>query len=284
MRTWSRSVKLVVALSVAALGLTACSYGSERAAKSVTPRAALLAAVQSTNNAGSAHIDAKVALKLGSVNVNLAMHGAMNFDGSAGELAVTMPGSSFSTRELFVNKALYMQVDLPGVPAALKGKWFVLDLAKFIKNPGMLRSLGGGALPNFKDNFGALGTSNGLVKKVGTQTVNGKTYDVYQLTLSLASMAKALSGFTSALGSVASLADPSLMNTGVNATAYVDSNNQLAREVVHVVVPVAGQTLDESVDMSFTNIGTKVDVQAPPASDTWNFSTLVQGITGLFSS
>ena len=282
MRITLRPTAVVAVAALAFAGLAGCSTSSEGAAAkpAANPHAALLAAVKSTTDAGSAGLDGHITVKMGGQTIDMTMTGAMNFDGSAGNIKMDIPSQNVSTEELVVNKVLYMKMAIPGMPASMGNKWFVLDMSKLTKNAAALKQLGASGLPKLGDTFSALTSSKGVAKSAGTTTINGKTYTVYSVTVPGSELQKQLSALSGSLGSLLSTAASALNKATFDVKAYVNSDNQLAREVVHVVVPIQGQTLDETVDMGLTQIGSKVSVTAPPAADQVDFSTLLQGLSG----
>jgi len=255
------------AIACALVGAVIVVLGPFRHSPSATTL--ILGAPSRNAAAGTAHFTADVILKQGGHQQTvMKMHGDQ--DPTAKTARITLDAASSTSEIRMIDGIEYFSSPLAKLP---DGKtWVKIDPAAVGITPAA-------ATPN--DPMAQLALLGGLVGAptvVGTDTIDGTDVTRYDVTLDLTKMVDSLTQGATALGSSNSLLE------GLKAlSAYTD----LQHVPGHVALDDQGRartfsfdlhidspkgSLDETLDMSFTDFGNAVSVATPPDDQVVPFS------------
>jgi hypothetical protein len=260
--TWAGIVLALV------MGVTACGGGGGNdAAVSIKT---LQAAVSNSQAAESSRFVMDMTVDVADGPVTIKVDGVMAGDGKTGELDVSMPIVG-TLQERIVDGVIYMNLgSFPGAPAQLDGKqWVRLDPEQ-LKQSGMLEGLADQSETNSpKQGLEYLQGLSGDVQDLGEETVAGESATHYKASIDYAKVLDKLPDASpevrDALGKLGT----------VPADVWIDGQDRVVK--MHMTIDGsafgAGAGTAE-MTMELTDFGVPVDVQAPPADDTVDFSAL----------
>lgn len=270
-------------------GLAGCG-GSQSAAKAATGSGttgggqvldvshALALAADSTRSMDSARTS--LVEKVGGVTITGS--GLASWKPLAMDITMHMPAAAGSaggaTEVRMVNGVMYMNMQNLPTAQAFGGKhWLKMDLAALAQQQGGASAQ---MLGNMSSQSGhdpaqsvALITSSPGVKRIGTETVDGVQATHYQGTVDVAKLDQSsLGGLTA---SQRSQLEQQLTQSGVSSLTvdvWVDSRNLPVR--MHEAGQAAKGPMDVTAD--YSDYGTPVNVQVPPASDTVDMAAMMK--------
>ncbi|MET7652507.1 MULTISPECIES: hypothetical protein [unclassified Streptomyces] len=291
-----RRAGLSVAAAALLTGVTACgggsggsdgfggSGGSEKSGDGsprLSPVAALRTAEKSTDGADSAKVESSTTM--GSV-MSMTADGALGWgDGLTGTLTITYTGGTMADTMRQMGTTSMEARYLPDAYYARMGDTFADQAGgrHWIKYAyDDLESLGGSSGAYLKDQMQnttpnqsvKLLLASGDVREVGEEKVRGRRATHYSGTVEVADLAEKNSGL-----SQSQLDDlrKTLEQAGVTTETvdiWVDDRDLLVKKVEH------GETTAGAYTQTayYSDYGTEVSAQVPPASDTADFSELVK--------
>ncbi|ADI09282.1 putative lipoprotein [Streptomyces bingchenggensis BCW-1] len=271
---------------VLVVGLTACgsdkadssnksNEGSDKAAESVGgPLAALKLASQQTDQQHSAKVEGTT--KMGTQNS--AMSGAMDWaDGMRANMTITQTGGSVQNSPLagkpmearYTPDAMFMNLG-PEFAAQAGGKhWMKYDYDTLAKQAGASGEFLKDQMQNTDPARSVqLLIATGQVKSVGSESVKGVKATHYTGTVKVSELAKMQSKdlTQSDLEALQKQLETSGMETET-IDLWIDGDNLLVKK--REQAESNNGTYDSTV--FYSDYGTKVTVEEPPASDTMNF-------------
>ena len=238
------------------LALAACGGKSSPATSTADNASVLRDSVTKTADTSS-KVDFTVDTAAGGANISSKGTGA--FDGSTGEMKVTVAGQSLEER--ITGGTLYLQV--PGRPG-----WYVVKLSDVVGTSFQSNS-------NPGDTAAFLLAADNGVTKVGSEKVRGADATHYKGTVPLdeAHLAK--------IGGVAKTAVQKLVDSGTTAIpfdAWVDDEGRLVKMTQTVDVTVSSVKAHVTTTLERYDFGTKVDVVVPPKSEQHDGSQLIAAL------
>jgi hypothetical protein len=269
----------IALLCVVAVG-AAASFALFGSSSSLDPVAAAGVKTADTG-AANATLKIEVAGPVGEATVVTAQG---SFDQDAAELSVNLSGPLGSAGGILAGtdvKLIYLEEDgdpvvyaeVPSLAASLAGKsWVRVDLAS------VDGGLGGGldkALGEATESPGqalALLQASGDIQKVGPDPVNGVPATEYQGTIDLAEAAGADGLSQSLVDRLVAGGAPSK----IPVTVWIGDDGLVHRMLLTAQVNDAGQLVTTSVSLDVSGFGAPVTVTAPPASDVFDLTNLVQ--------
>ena len=286
-----------IAAALAVVAVVAVTAGCGGGAGSAVALDPVAAAATKTQDAGAARIHFAIAVKSPELHGKTAkLSGSGAIDGTSSELSiplaslanelpagiapsVTTSQISHSTlKEIAVeqNGDHVVYLSLGALASQLPGgkQWIELDLSKLGKAGGVdLNKLMSGSQFQPGDVLSMLTAEGATVHKVGSETIDGTATTRYRVSIDLA---KALQqkGLTSpALAAAAAKAKT------VSENVWIGKDGLLRR--VKLSYGLAQSHVGLSMDLS--DYGADVNIAAPPSSDVYDATALVQGL-GSFSS
>ncbi|QDQ13151.1 hypothetical protein [Streptomyces spectabilis] len=289
----ARRVALAIAAATALTGITACgsSDGSDNDSKGssgkggggglgVSPIAALRTIEKSTDKADSAKVESQTTM--GSV-MSMKASGALGWeDGLTGNMTITYTGGQLAETMRQTGSTSMEARYLPDAYYAKMGEQFAAqaDGKHWVKYAyDDLERIGGGSGAYMKDAMQnstphqsvKMLLASGDVKKVGEEKVRGVNTTHYSGTVEVAALAEKSSGL-----SESQLADMKrqLEQSGVTTETvdiWVNDENLLVKKVEKGQM----KTGELSATAYYSDYGTEVSAEEPPASDTADFKDLM---------
>jgi hypothetical protein len=251
------------------LALSACgSGGGGDAAVSIKT---LQAAVSNTQAEPSSRFVMDLAVDADGQSTSIHGEGVVAGDSKTAQITMTIP-SAGTLEERIVDGTVYMNFgDLLGGTKLGPEQWVKIGLDD-------LQQRSGGALGNLADQAGSNGPQQGLeylqglsgdVQKVGDDTVAGAHATHYQASIDYAKVAEKLPD------SSAKARDQLTKLGTVPADVWINDDDR----VVKMQFAIDGSAFGADggkieMTMEITDFGVPVDVQAPPADQTVDFSAL----------
>jgi hypothetical protein len=275
-----RRVFLALQVVALAVGLTAC--GGD--ALSLDPVAS---AATKTVEAGSSRVEFNVAMKVGGDSVDMTGSGAFDYREARGtatyRMQLPMVGEvGMDMRMVGTKVFLRMPESLAGAGLTGGKEWIGMDVGKSLEQAG----LGGLDLTQQQDPTQTLqylrAASTG-VEEAGSATVRGaettrytgrldfrKALDagIEKLELSPAERQRARQGMKLMLDQLGA--------GGVPFEVYVDDDGLLRRMAMDMKMKVQGEQVTMAMRMDYFDFGVDVNVQAPPASDVFDATGVLQ--------
>ncbi len=231
---------------VAVLALSACGSGGT-ATLSATDQ---VRAAASKTTSGSSKLDLSIESKAAGQDVTFTGTGAFRYTAEDAEGSMKLSVAGQELEERIVGGNLYLKVPSQEGFYKLALKDLVGTQLSDSSNPASSTEL--------------LAAIDG-VKKNGSETLHGAKTTHYTGTINVANAVAKLKGGV-AKAAVSKLADSGVKDIPVDV--YLDDQGRLRRLKEHVVLTVKGTTADVTTSFDFYDFGTKVDVQAPSASQT----------------
>lgn len=275
-----RRVLLSLQLVLLAVGLTAC--GGD--VLSLDPAAS---AATKTVEAGSSRVEFRIAMKAAGQSIDMTGSGAFDYRKPSGELTYRMqlPMVGPVSMDLrMVGTKLYLRLPREIAGAALpNGKpWFAVDLAKSFEQAG-LGSLDFTKQQDPAQSLQLLRAASSDVKEVGHANVRGVPTTRYagkmdfrkaldagldRLELPQAEREKARGEIQKMLEQLGSASLP--------FEVFVDGDGLLRRMTMYMSMKIQSERMSMRMSMDYFDFGVKVDVEAPPAADVTDVSSLLQ--------
>jgi hypothetical protein len=258
------AIVLALATTVAACG---SGGGSGDAAVSIET---LQAAASNTQAAESSRFTMDMTFDVEGESIAITADGVVSGDGNTGAITVTMPIVG-SIEERIVDGVIYMNLgSFPGAPESVAGKWVKLDPAQLQGQGGTLGGLAGQAETNSpKQGLEYLQGLSGDVQDLGQEDVNGVTATHYRASIDYAKVLDKLPDATDEQREA-------LSKIGVvPADVWIDANDRVVK--VHMTIDAGGFGAGAGtaeLTMELSDFGVPVDVEAPPADQTVDFSAL----------
>jgi hypothetical protein len=259
-----------LAVIVLAVAMTAAACGSGGSGDAAVSIETLQAAASNTQASDSSRYTMDMTLDVDGESVAITADGVMSGDGKNGQLTVSMPIVG-SIEERVVDGVIYMNLgSFPGAPESVAGKWIKLDPEQLEAQGGMLGDVAGQTETNSpKQGLEYLQGLSGDVQDLGQEDVNGVTATHYRATIDYAKVLDQLPNASAetrdALGKLGT----------VPADLWIDDQDRVVK--VHMTIDAGGFGAGAGtaeLTMELSDFGTPVDVQAPPADQTVDFSEL----------
>jgi hypothetical protein len=232
------------------LALAGCGGSNGKQLQTLSPAAAVRAAVTTTTNQHSSRLALDVRTDKGAVTLELKGAGVFDYAKSLGHLTMTLPGSSGNLDEVVLADTLYLR--LPGQGQA----YYALPRS----------AIAGTSLGSAADPTSGLQTLTALsndVKSLDKVAVRGANTTHYQGTLDLTRAAAQATG-------LAKKALQSLISSGavshVPFDAYIDDDGRLRKLVENIVTTspeLPGQQVHVLSTIELYDFGTPVVVHKP---------------------
>jgi hypothetical protein len=251
------------------IGVTACGGGGGGSDAAVSIKT-LQAAVSNSQAAESSRFTMDLSVDVAGAPVSITADGVMSGDGKTGEVNVSMPVVG-TIEERMVDGVIYMNLgSFPGAPAQLEGKqWVKLD-PEALKQSGMLEGLADQSGTNSpKQGLEYLQGLSGDVQDLGQETVAGEPATHYKASIDYSKLVDKLPDAT------AEQRDALAKLGTVPADVWIDGHDRVVK--MHMTIDgsaFGGGAGTAEMTMQLTDFGVPVDVQAPPAEDTVDFSAL----------
>jgi hypothetical protein len=258
-------VAVVIALAIA---VSACGSGGGTGA--VVSIKTLRAAADNTQSAKSSRFVMDMKVDVSGEPVSINVDGVMAGDGKTGQLTINAPVLG-SIEERIVDGVIYMNMGDLAAGKLGDRPWVKLDLDQ-------LNQQSGGALSGVADQAQSNTPQQGLeylqglsgdVTKVGDDTVAGEHAVHYRASIDYAKVAAKLPDSASAVRD-------QLAKLGtVPADVWIDDSDRVVKMQMKIdasAFSAGAGTAD--MTMEITDFGVPVDVQAPPADQTTDFSAL----------
>jgi len=241
-------------IAVAALLVigVAAAIGGDDDAKVKDPVALLTGAPDAVRDRGSARIKATMAIQVAGRDVDMTMDGVTEFASNKGTITMSMMGQTID----MVSDGTTMYMHLP---AMMRG----VGSAEWVAFP-----VTAGAAGTFDSATGVLDALRGVgadVQEVGTEEVNGVDATHYRATVDLQ---RALDAAPESQRERARTALGQLGTSDVPIDVWLSSDGLPVRQVITFDAPAGGGLLggmSMKMTIDFTDWGTPVDVQVPPA-------------------
>lgn len=263
---------VILALTVA---VAACGGGGGSSDAAVSIKT-LQAAASNTQAAESSRFTMDMKADVKGQPLTITVEGVMAGDGKNGELKLSMPIVG-PIEERIVDGVVYMDLgSFAGAPSDVAGKWVKLDLGQLQQQNGTLRDLANQAESNSpKQGLEYLQGLSGDVQDLGQDTVNGEPATHYRASIDYSKV-------LDKLPDASQQTRDALSKLGtVPADVWIDGHDR----VVKLHLTIDGSALGSSsssgegvgtvdLTMQLSDFGVPVDVQAPPADQTIDFSQL----------
>ncbi|HSS59274.1 MAG TPA: hypothetical protein VLK59_14775 [Solirubrobacteraceae bacterium] len=262
-------VLLICALTPLAAG---CGAGDD-VKSAVDPVAQ---AATNTQNAGSVAIAMSGGASAAGQEIPLQGEGVFDLKGKRGRFTMTtsVPGQQgVKIEEIVDGLVLYMHSDAlaKGLPA---GKtWLKLDLkaagAKQGVDIAQLQSLSGGGDPT---QFLSYLAKAGDVRKVGTEDVNGTSTTHYHATIAFDKLAGTAGKAADSVRQLEQMTGLKQLPTDI----WIDASRRVRRQTV-AISTTRPLPIKFSLQIDYKRFGVPVDVHAPPADETVDYTDVAGG-------
>ncbi len=226
---------------------------------------AIAKAVTQSLNEQSADMSLDIQISAAGMSEHVTANGAFDFTTHSGTITVNVPAGNEQISEQVIEDGSTVYVSMPPqVGQLLPGKsWVSVDASTFASgNDGGLGS-GFNGLEDPAALLHQLQTQGDPVNSLGPTTYDGTSVSGYSVTIPLSQLEKDLGQLPTDDRQLAS----GLLPPSITEKVYIDRNGLLRGLVVPVSLSLAGHTLSETVQMSYTNYGTVVSVTVPPANE-----------------
>lgn len=260
-----------VIAAVLLTGVGAVVAKQPQSSTSPSARALVLGAHERSAAGGSAHMTADVKINIDGQSLSgMSAEGDTDPRTEQATMTMTIGGLSLEIRSL--GGIVYMRSDAFTLP---KGKsWVKVD-------PAALGDLEAPVQPptNPTNDLEMLGALSGDPVVIGHESVDGVPVTHYGVTLDLGDLFARTAEGSAALGS------DDIVNTlksldgkvdlhHVDGEVWLDDSGRAREFLVHLKLSIEGSTLDEVIDMHFSDFGAPVTVEAPAAAEVVPFSAV----------
>lgn len=266
---------LLAAVVVAAAFVTLVSAGAAGAVDSDGDLARITKSGDELAKSGGAKFRGTTTADGGGDNSKVTFDGSFDFKNRAGEYsvdaaAIGLEGSG-KVRTLVVNGVLYLSLDAleggdPSSTPDLAGKkWLKLD-------PQMFGGGGEIGQSDPKGSLDALRGAKGDVKRVGTEKVRGTSTTRYRVSID---EEQAVNSAPEEQRAEVRNSIGALGSGTIPADVWVDGKGRLRK--VRLRIAASSSRTKGSVAFEYFDLGSPVNVQAPPASEVVDFEELLGG-------
>ncbi len=222
------------------------------------------AATQSLNEQ-TADMSLDIEISAAGMNEHITGSGAFDFTTHSGTVSVSVPAGDEQISEQVIEDSSTVYVSMPSqVSELLPGKsWVSVDANTFAS--GNDNGLGA-EFNGIEDPAGMLHqlqSQGDPVNSLGPTTYDGASVSEYSVSIPLSQLEKDLGQLPADDRQLPSGMLPSTISEKV----YIDGNGLLRGVVVPISFSLAGHSLSETVQVSYSNYGTPVSVTAPPADE-----------------
>jgi hypothetical protein len=292
-----RGRRAAIAYAVAFVTVTALTAGcgggsSSSSALSLDP---VSAAATKTQNAGAARIRFSMTISGQQMQGRtLRMRGTGVIDGSSAEMNFklasmlgqlglpsaarkTLAHSSLKAIELDQNGDFVMYVHLGFLSSQIPGgkQWIELDLSKLGKSVGVdFSKLMSGSQLQPSDMLSMLKGRGTTIHKLGPATVDGSATTRYRVTIDVAKMLQS-EGLTSPL-----MKSFAAKTKTMTEDVWIGKTGLVRRIQASYGVAAAGQSVGVGMTMDIYDYGAHVTIAAPPSSEVFDATQLVQQGSG----
>jgi len=236
------------------------------------PSAALKAAGEATQQAGTARITSEQVTSAQGQEVNTTVEGVTDLatGDSESTLELSLPGQEPQSSQLITEGSMaYIEASaFPGAPT--KAKWISIDFEAIGSQMGInleaFRQNGAGQLAYLSEVDD--------VEEVGTETVGDAETTHYRFTSDLEALAE--SGpeeLRSSFEQLIQLTGAKEMPTQV----WIDGDDRVRRIVTNLEMDQQGQQIAQQSTIELSEFGVELDVQPPPEKDTVDITELGGG-------
>jgi hypothetical protein len=266
--------RVLPVLLICALTPLAAGCGAANDVKSAVDPVAQ--AATKTRSAGSVEVAMSGKASAAGQEIPLRGEGVFDLKAQRGHFTMitSVPGQGgLEIEEIVDGLVLYMHSDAlaNGLPAGKR--WLKLDLKQAAGKQGVdiaqLQSLSGGGDPT---QFLTYLAKAGDVHKVGSEDVNGTPTTHYHATIDFDKRAGSAGN---AAGSLRQLEQASGLKK-LPTDIWIDANQRVRRQTVAIDVKLP-LPISFSLQIDYKRFGVPVDVQAPPAGETVDYSAVAGG-------
>lgn len=266
-RTGWRARAAAAALALALAGCGGGSSGTAERAQTLTPQAALAAAVEQTAEVESYRYELTSTTSVGDQVVELSGVGVATSDGGAGESTFSLPGGAGDLRQRIVDGVLYLELPQQ------QGVFYELQVSDVVDT-----SLA--AATDVTSGLQALRGVSDDAEEVGREDVRGEQTTRYSGTLDAKKALEVVQG------PLRDQLDEVLKGSDVDRVpfdAWIDDEGRIRRldQTLTITNPEAeAQELEVVTRLEFYDFGVAVDVEAPPASAVRDGAPLLDALGG----
>jgi hypothetical protein len=290
-----RLLAVLALVAIATAGLAACGESSDdRAAIPVLSAHALANVADTTTAKGTMRMTMRQTISLGGEG-SLPMSGEGVFDtkNNRGEMTMTMDLSSLdgagalggaASKQHVIIDGSTMYMSSPLFASGLPGgkQWLKIDLAKFGKQAGLdVGSLMQSGSQDPTQMLRFLKGASGDITKLGTETVRGEPTTHYKATIDFTKIPDAVPA--SQRAAVRS-AMRELVRLGGSKTMPIEvwiGDDGVARRVASdMTMTIEGQRMKLAQRIEYYDFGTKVAIDVPSASETFDAGELGRALGG----
>lgn len=252
------AVVAVLAATVLLAGLLSVLTNDDVEAVSGDPIALLSAAPDSLAEAGSARM--KLTMKFGGGGFSMEMggEGLVDFDSGAGTFTMSVMGQSFEIRT--DGETMWMNPPDMGVGSPFTGEWLAMPAEQFQSN-GQI----GGGMDSATGMLDALRGVGGEPEVVGTEEIDGVEATHYRAVIDLADAIAAAPEANRARAEAALQQFKTLGATDMPVDVWITDAGLPLRQIVTWSGDMAGQQMSMEMRIDFSDFGTPVVVEPPPA-------------------
>jgi hypothetical protein len=265
-----RAPRLTALAAALALATSACGGGSTEGtdrSDTLTPQAALAAAVQNAEEMTSSRFSLETTTEGAGTSFTMRGEGTYDYAASTGEMTFALPGAGGQMRQRIVGDSMYLQ--LPNEPDV----FYELRLSDLVDT-----SLAATTDPT--SGLKTLEEASDDVVEVGRDTQRGAETTHYRGTIPIEKALESLEGPTK------EMVDQVLQETemeDVPFDAWIDDEGRLRRmdQTVTIESPMLqGQPMTVESRYELYDFGVEVDVEAPPADQVRDGAPLLDAMSG----
>ena len=267
-------MRLVPVLLICALTPIAAGCGAEKSVKNAVDPVAQ--AATKTVNSGSVEVAMSGKVSAAGQEIPLKGEGVFDLKAKRGQLTMTtsVPGQGdVRVEEIMDGLVLYMRSD--ALAGALPGgkQWLKVDLVAAGRKTGIdmsqLQQLSGGGDPT---QFLTYLAKAGDVHKVGSEDINGTPTTHYHATIDFEKLAGSAGKAADSVRQLEQVSGVKKLPTDI----WIDAAQRVRRQTVAIDVKQP-LPIKFSLQIDYKRFGVPVDVQAPPAAETVDYSAVAGG-------
>jgi hypothetical protein len=266
--------RLLPVLLLCALTPVAAGCGAEKSVKNAADPVAQ--AATNTANAGSVQVAMSGRISAAGQEIPLNGEGVFDLKAKRGRLTMTtsVPGQGdVRVEEIIDGLVLYMRTDALAQALPSGKKWLKIDLVEAGRQSGLdigaLQQLGGSGDPT---QFLTYLAKAGDVRKVGSEDVSGTPTTHYHATIDFDKLAGSAGAATDSVRQLQKLTGLKSLPTDI----WIDGSQRVRRQTVAIStqrpVPV-----DFDLTIDYERFGVPVDVHAPAAAETADYTDITGG-------
>ena len=253
---WGAIVAVLAATVLLAGLLTVLTNDDDEVA--VDPVALLSSAPDSLADAGSARMAMVMSFSGEGFDMSMKGDGIVDFASGAGTFTMSVMGQPFEIRT--DGTTMWMNPPDMGVGSPITADWIAVPADQFQPN-GQL----GGGIDSATGMLDALRGIGGEPEVVGTEDIDGTEATHYRAVVDLADAIAAAPEASRARAEAALQQLESLGATTMPVDVWITDGGLPLRQIITWTGEMAGQTLTMEVRVDFSDFGTDVVVEPPPA-------------------